>query len=304
MNYNRLPRNIGTLLAVSAIGGSVAHAALLSTESFTGYNAGEIQATNPSPTVSGYTGNWTDTDFGNGEPTITSGSLTYSNPLYLGSSGDKVGVAANTGGNAPLASSGRVYRQLDSSLAVTNSTTGTLYLSFLFQRGTAASNGYQTLALGTGTSFDSNRYFDIGNFGSGTGGATDFNFGVRNTANTNQDYSSTGVALNTSVNLFVVKFTLSATGLSDSVTVWTNPVLGGVGDPTGGVTVSGRDLSWSYIAISDYDDTTAAWDELRWGTSFNDVTVAAVPEPSSFAAIAGLAGVAAVGLRRRRKTAA
>lgn len=62
--------------------------------------------------------------------------------------------------------------------------------------------------------------------------------------------------------------------------MWVDPTLGGVGDPAGGTTVSGRNLTWDRLALSDYDDNSAAWDEIRWGTTFNAVTV--VPEPSTF----------------------
>ena len=82
---------------------------------------------------------------------------------------------------------------------------------------------------------------------------------------------------------------------SDSVTVWLNPTLGGVGDPTGGLSVSGVDLVWNTLMFSDYDGNSAAWDEMRWGTDFNSVTT--VPEPAS--ALLGSLGVLAL-LRRRR----
>jgi hypothetical protein len=95
--------------------------------------------------------------------------------------------------------------------------------------------------------------------------------------------------------LFVVKFDLSAAAASDSVTVWLNPTLGGVGDPTGGIAVSGVDLAWNTLMFSDYDGNSAAWDEVRWGTDFNSVTT--IPEPTS--ALLGSFGVLAL-LRRRR----
>jgi hypothetical protein len=281
---------------------STAQAALLSHESFSDYNTGEIQATNPSPAVSGYTGNWTDIDYGDAEPAISTGSLSYGGANYLGSTGGKVGVAANGGGNTPQNASGRVYRVFDSSLAVTNATEGTLYMSFLFERGATAVSGnvYQTLALYDGSTADANRHFDLGSNGGGTGGATDFNFGVNNAAGTGQDYHSTGVALNTSVNLFVVKFTLGSTASGDSVTVWTNPTLGGVGDPSGGVTVSGLNLTWDRLVLSDYDDNSAAWDEIRWGTTFEGVSTA-IPEPSGYALFAGAATLLGASARRPRR---
>ena len=295
MNPKHLARTAGVLLAIAAVGGSVARATLLSTESFTGYTVGQIQNTSPSPTVPGYTGNWTGIDFGSLKPAISAGSLTYSDPLYLGTSGDKVGVPnSTTGGEIATGNSGRVYRLLDSTLAVTNTTAGTRYLSFLFQDGReTGATTYQMLDLYNTNTADANRNFTAGlttNSGQ-TGNA--YNFGV------NEAYTSTGVAANSAVHLFVVKFDLSATAGQDAVTVWIDPTLG-VGEPSiGGTTVTGKTVQFDRLSLSDYDGNSAAWDEIRWGTTFADVT--AVPEPSAFAALAGLAGLAAVGLRRGRR---
>ena len=296
MNYKHLPHNLGALLAISVIGGSVAHATLLSHDSFSGYTLGELPSTT-SPAVTGYTGNWTDIDFGDQEPAVTAGSLTYSDPLYLGSSGDSVTVPVNPGGGEIDANdSGRVFRLLDSSLAVTNSTVGTRYFSFLFQSGqqTGAST-YQMLDLYNTNTADANRNFTAGLTMNGGQPGTQYNFGA------NEAYTSTGVAANTAVRLFVVKFDLSATVGADSVTVWIDPTLGG-GEPLGGTSVSGKTIQFDRLGFSDYEGNSAAWDEIRWGTTFDSVT--AVPEPSAFAALAGLAGLAAVGLRRSRRSAA
>jgi hypothetical protein len=296
MNHNNLPHKLGALLAISVIGGSVAHATLLSHDSFSGYTLGELPSTT-SPAVTGYTGNWTDIDFGDQEPSVTAGSLTYANPLYLGSSGDRVTVPVNPGGNEIEANdSGRVFRLLDSSLAVTDSTVGTRYLSFLFQSGQqSGATTYQMLSLYSTNTTDPNRNFDIGLTTNGSQPGTNYNFGVDNV------YTSTGVAANTSVRLLVVKFDLSATAGADSVTVWVDPTLG-AGESIGGTVVSGKTITFDRLTFSDYDGNSAAWDEVRWGTTFDSVS--AVPEPSAFAAFAGLAGLAAVGLRRSRRSAA
>lgn len=286
--------NLASVAAIVLIAPVVSQAALTSYEPFSAYTVPAQLPSAGNPTVAGYTGSWVGTDFGTQRPGTLSGSLNYSDPLYLPSTGDRVGVPSNTGGDTPGAASGRAYRMLDSSLIVTSSTTGTRYLSFLFQRGTGTgSNIYQTLALGNAASLDSNRHFDIG-----VNASTQYNFGVNNIAGTGQDYFSTLVNTDTNVHLFVVKFTLSAANLSDSVTVWLDPVLGGVGDPVGGTTVSGRNLTWDRLALSDYDDNSAAWDEIRWGTTFNSVTL--VPEPSSLALIGCAACLCWTMSRRRR----
>ncbi|MEX1048884.1 MAG: PEP-CTERM sorting domain-containing protein [Akkermansiaceae bacterium] len=267
---------------------SLAQAALISHESFSGYTTGELPSTT-SPSVAGYTGNWTDIDFGDAEPAVTTGSLTYGGALYAGSAGDKVTVANNTtGSEINTANSGRVFRLLDSSLTVTDTTAGALYMSFLFQSGQETGpTTYQTLSLFQGNTADASRNFDAGLTTNGGQTGTNYNFGVDNA------YTSTGVAANTTVHLFVVKFDLSATAASDSVTVWLDPTLG-FGDAAGGTTVSGQNLTWDRLAFSDYEGNSASWDEVRWGTTFNAVTI---PEPS--AALLGGLGMLAL-LRRRR----
>jgi hypothetical protein len=247
---------------------------LVSEEPFdtaSGYVLGELQTQNP--TITGYSGPWTDIDFGDAEPAVTSGSLSIPNPFYLGSSGEKITVASNTvGGEINAANSGRVFRLFESSHKVTSTTTGTRYLSFLFQSGQETGpTTYQTLALYNGNTADSSRAFDFGFIGN----ATQYNFGVFN------NVSSTGVNANTATRLIVVKFDLSDLFGSDSVTVWVDPIIGN-GEPTsGGTTVSNVELLWDRIAFSDYDGNSAAWDELRWGSTFNSVTVLASGLPST-----------------------
>ena len=282
----------GTLLATG-----ISHAALTSHESFSGYTSGiqiDDGANIPTPAVGGYTGNWTATNFGTQQPSITTGSLTYSDALYLGSSGDKVGVPTTTGNEILSTNSGRVYRSLDASLSVTSTTSGALYLSFLFQSGQeTGSTIYQTLHLNQGTNGDAGRAFDIGITENGALDGNEFGFGVNDNygVGTAQELG----AANSTVNLFVVKFDLSSSANSDSVTTWLNPTLGGVGDPSGGITVSGVNLAWDTLMFSDYDGNSATWDELRWGTDFNSVTL--IPEPG--AALLGGIGMLAL-LRRRR----
>ena len=263
----------GLLLSLAALAlAPAACAGLLGAESFSGYALGRLPATT-SPAVVGYTGNWTDIDFGNAEPAVVAGSLVYSDPLYLASSGDRAGVATGTlGGEIAAANSGRTFRLLDNSTKVTASTAGTIYLSFLFQSGQEAGpTVYQTLALYDGGTADAAHNFDAGITTNGGQTGAQYNFGVDNA------YASTGVAADTGVHLFVVKFELSATAASDKVTVWLNPTLG-ANDPAGGVTVTGKDITFDRLALSDYDGNSAAWDEIRFGTTFNDVTLAAEPD--------------------------
>ena len=258
----------------------IVHATLLSVESFSatdyptaGVMLQEDGDTLTSPAVKGYIGDWVahinDVNaYGTANPQIVSGSLAYGDTNYVGSTGNSVGVPYNiTRTETDAGNSGRVYRLLDNSLKVTPSTTGVLYLSFLFQSGQqTGATTYQMLSLYNGVTSDANRTFDAGLTTNGGETGTAYNFGVDN------DYISTGVAANTAVHLFVIKFKLSATAAGDSVTVWIDPIIPVSGDPVvGGTTVTGKDIAFDRLAISDYDRNSANWDEIRWGTTFADV---------------------------------
>jgi hypothetical protein len=243
---------------------------ILSQDSFSAYTVGaELPGQNP--TIAGYLGAWVDVAFGDAEPTVFAGSLAYGNASYTAGGGNMIGKGAD-GAGIGAANSGRVERLLDSSLAVTNATTGTtLYLSWLFQtgnEGTAANaNTYQTLALWNGTgATDALRDFEAG-IALGDFATANYGFRVDNNAPANLN-----VAPDANVHLFVAKFVLSDQSLSDSVTVWIDPVLG-AGEPAGGVTLSGKDLAFDRLVLSDYASNSSAWDEIRWGTTFDNVTV-------------------------------
>ena len=282
---------VRAIAAAVVLAPALSEATVLSHDSFTGYSAGELPTQNPA--VTGYTGAWTDVAFGDAEPSITIGSLTYGDSLYAGSSGDKVSKGPDAAGIA-AGNSGRSERLLDSSLVVTNATAGTVYVSWLFQTGnqnTATQPAiYQTFGLWNGTGgTDANRDFEAG-IASGDFGGTNYAFRLNNSGSF---VGNLGVAADSNVHLFVARFVLGATAGSDSVTVWLDPTLGG-GTPTGGVTFSGTDIAFDRLVFSDYASNSSAWDEVRWGTDFDSVTV---PEPAS--ALMGAFGLLAL-LRRRR----
>jgi hypothetical protein len=272
-------------------------AALLSSEPFAdaAYSDGtELPTLNPS--IGGYTGAWTDVDFGDAEAAVVAGSLDYVDPLYAAETGSRIGKGADAEGiNAT--NSGRVFRLLDG-LVATGTTDRTLYLSWLFQTGNenAAGNAdtYQTLALYNTNTGDGNRTFDAG-ISSADFATPDYGFRVNNNAATR---SGLGVAPDTGVHLFVAKFVLSATDLSDSATVWFDPTLGGVGDPAGGVTFSGLNLLFDRLAISDYASNSSYYDEIRWGDTFGDVT--SVPEPCGVVLLLSGLWLMQIGFRRVR----
>lgn len=276
--------NTVALAVFAAWSGLVSHEPF---DTAAGYTVGELPG--QTPAITGYTGAWTDVDGGNAEPAVASGSLTYANASYLGSSGDKVSVPTEiTGGETAAGNSGRAYRMLDAPLVVGDNTTGTRYLSFLFQSGQeTGATIYQMLSLSSNTTGDGIRPFDIGLTADGGQSGTAYDFGVLGS------YSSTGVAADTNVHLMVVKFELSATAASDNVTVWVDPTLGS-GDPAGGTLVSGVDLNWNRMFLSDYDGNSAAWDEIRWGSTFNSVTLNPNPANDYAAWISTYPGVGAL----------
>jgi hypothetical protein len=226
---------------------------------------------------------------------VIAGSLTYSNPLYLGSSGDQVGKAADTAGIG-VANSGRTYRKLAPAQVVADNTTGIRYLSWLYRNGNenAAAQPYvhSVLSLyqntgGANPSGDAARR----TFEAGISDA-DFattNFGFRYN---DSQVGNLGVAVDGNVHLFVVKIDLSATAGGDGLTVWIDPALGS-GDPAGGSSLSGLDIAFDSLAFSDYASNSVAWDEVRWGSSFDSVTLNPNPGSNYASWIAGYPGVGA-----------
>ena len=65
------------------------------------------------------------------------------------------------------------------------------------------------------------------------------------------------------------------------MTVWLDPALGS-GEPAGGVTLPASDLAWDRLAFSDYASNSSNWDEIRWGSTFDSVTLGSTP-PNTFA---------------------
>ncbi|MDF7808806.1 PEP-CTERM sorting domain-containing protein [Pontiellaceae bacterium B12219] len=255
------------LVCAALLGAASTQAALLVSDSFEvgadAYSEGELLGQDVA--VSGMNGAWLNND----STAVRETGLTYADANYANGTGGS--VIANTSGK-------RVGRLLDT--AYNSASEGTVYMSFLMQ--TLSNNNttqYKAFELHDGGFDDAaNRKFQLGVQGNNFGSTTEFGFRLVN----NNAYQDQLDALNTNVNLFVVKFDFSTEAGSDSVTVWQNPDLTGSGDPTGGVTVGGVDMSFDRISFARYNVNDAlAWDEVRMGDTFTDV----IPEPATLGLI-------------------
>jgi MYXO-CTERM domain-containing protein len=163
--------------------------------------------------------------------------------------------------------------------------------------------------LGGGLAFDSTASTNLNLFSNTFGDRARFGFGINGT---NFVYKLDGretAVINGSVagatgnpTLLVAKFDVT-NGL---FSLWADPVLGGA-NPTGGISIA-SDVAFvrkgaTFASDVSFAGLFANWggvqlDEVRLGTSFSAV---AIPEPSAFAAIAGLAGLGLAATRRRRR---
>ena len=235
------------------------------------YNVGNIVG--QGPTVDGYTGNWTQPN-SFGSAVVSASGLSYTN-----GSGTLVTAGGSVSVTAENTRKGRLL-----SAPVTAGTNTTMYMSVLLQLGAAGSNGfYQSLEFQNGSFADSNRSFQLGhgNDFSPTAVSSTNYFGLR-INNQSTQLLNLG-ATDTNVNLFVLKFELSDSANSDSVTIWRNPNMGGA-EPGGSLgTLSGFDIVFDRTSLARFSgggsgDFISA-DEIRFGDSFAAVTP--IPEPSS-----------------------
>lgn len=275
--------SLALCIAVAGVS-HAAHAAVLASESFlTGanpsageYTAGAINAQNP--TVSGFTGTWSGTS--STQPTVSLTGLADSDPNYL----------APSGGSLVSGAQQRVIRGFDTNLTNTFAGNSTVYMSILanFSGGLGAWN-YAAFEVGSNGGADASKALAIG---IDSTVASNFMYQVNNGSKV-----SLGVTSNAATHLFLMRFDMSTTAVSDSLRMWVDPDLsGGPGsDPSGGVSVTGLNL----VTINNFRIGSGAggnsFDEIRFGTTLADVGV--VPEPSS----ALLGGLGAMALLRRRR---
>lgn len=269
-------------LALLALGPS-SQAALLVNETFdyTGAaTAGASYLPDKAATGFGLTGTWIS---GDSYASVLTGSL--SAPANSGAFAATNNRVVLVGGTTPSANTA-----LSSAIATVNST---LYFSFVGQVGanpTDASN------MGL-------RFTDGSN-------GTVIGFGRTNTGewgiNTGSAFRSASGTTAGTLGFVVYKVTFGAAGgANDRVDFFLNPGESGEGAAT---------ASWAGLSLSDnsigkihlraYGNANTQFDEIRAGTTWNDVAFVAVPEPSAY----GLAGAGALSaiafIRRRRKSKA
>jgi hypothetical protein len=296
MRFHLTPKNV--LPLVAAIGSasvSMLHADILANDPFaTGADPSAGQYTSgasvggQNPTIPGFTGGWIIQNNGNTGGTgnvVASTSLSYSSSGYVTSGGSVAQQSDN----------GRYMRLFGSNPFATDNTT--IYMSFLMQ--SSSNSGYAAVELNNSNWDDNTRSFQLGisSFGD-FGGTSNYAFRVNNNGSLVGDFGS----FDTNAHLFVVKFVLSSAALGDSVTAWMDPTLGG-GDPSGGIALSGFDFSTTeLLSLATFAGPQTGYDEIRLGTTFQDVTLTSVPEPRSTAlllcGVCVFAGVAR-GVRRR-----
>jgi hypothetical protein len=97
--------------------------------------------------------------------------------------------------------------------------------------------------------------------------------------------------------LFVLKLVFGTADNADSITVWRNPTSLGGSDPSGSQSLSTFNLQFDRFTFAQFNadgNNEVAFDEIRFGTTFADVTP--VPEPINVSlaifalAVAGVAG--------------
>lgn len=220
-------------------------------------------------------------------PSIASGNLTVA------------GLAASSGNSVTLPGG----NHQEALLPFTSVTSGTLFYSLALNLATAPTGASYMFALATNnTNYGATVWLQA----SGAG----YQLGISNrSSNATPTYAPTVYALGQTV-FIVGSYTFNAGVGDDSSSLWINPSAATFGDdaiPSATVTVTGgTDMSalTQFLIRGASGSPSGVLDELRVGTTWSEVTAAAaIPEPSTYAAILGALALAGVVLRRRSRLA-
>ncbi|WOO43277.1 hypothetical protein [Rubellicoccus peritrichatus] len=262
------------------------HAILIAYEGFStpaAYTAGTDLATQTGDGI-GWTSNWSNTlaNGSSGVVTSESSSLTYSTlPTTAGS------AVGPTSGNTRVDTYTRSF-----SLGFSPTDGDEVWMSALVDLTTDGDRGWQVALSNTNT------------FGSGVGfGASNGN--AQTVAARIQGQSGSVVANNVGVNFYVAR--TSFTSGNPVVDVWVNPALT---EDLASVAVGGGDSTFtrSYGAVGSisnvvfysHQDNRIVYDEIRIGTTQQDVGITAIPEPSVYAAAFAIGALGVVMIRRHK----
>jgi hypothetical protein len=218
----------------------------------------------------------------NGSPTGFSTDFNSSNTA---------GLTYSAGGNTLTTSGGAITGATDTTGTLTSGlTTGTVWMSFLVQYTATPFVEFARVQLQNGGS-------EMFQLAADRDASNNFYMSRRAGAGGNVN-TSTGVAIAEDVTFLVVG-RLNLT--SQTADFWVNPTLS-LSDPTSPqASFATTSLAVDRISLNFNGTANVTFDEIRLGTTFNDVTpFSAIPEPSSFAALTGLALLGAAAMRRRR----
>lgn len=270
------------------------------------YSTGTLSGQGPNTLgfngLSAFSGNWSQNL--SSTNLVLTGSLGRTN---IPQQGIGIGGKATVVGGGPSGSTtpttisvsrslsvGPVFQQFSTDMVNINK--GTIYMSFMMSADTFRTNSWATLGLGNlkigrfndGGQPSTSKLGTIG-INLGTDGTPDYLFNLANVTSTSETH------------FYVVQLNLNSGGL-DSFSAWLDPVTLSP-TPSADLTGSGIELSFNSVSLEStgvrFNQTYAYYDEIRFGTTWQDVLF--IPEPSSCSLLLiGVAGVASRRLLKRR----
>ncbi|GIW75152.1 MAG: hypothetical protein KatS3mg104_0215 [Phycisphaerae bacterium] len=208
---------------------------------------------------------------------VVSGSLSYtdSGGRILVTAGNKLSTLGGSNGST---SQGEFLNGINGNAINVNS--GVIWVSAIMQH--SSGSGEAVIMLQNGSSVDQSPFMGD----------------ARNNPVvwTLQGATPTSTADATQVTFLLARYDFD----NDTAHLWVNPSLDAEPSLASALAATNTFTSASVqrFRLSSDGNNSVLWDELRFGTTFADVTPHVIPEP----AMTGLLGLAAMGLKRRRRT--